>query len=220
VEPTGGTALVAAPPDATLSLPPGRGLAALSAAECHELLAAHGVLFAVLDARDAPGVPAPVRVGSPLGGVDVVPAFAPRSSVHAIMDCRLALAVVAWAPELRARGVIRVEHYSAFRPGSRVAGSGAPSGHASALALDVARLVREDGLLADVLEHWGDRTRGDDPCAPRDAEDEAASLLRGAVCAAVAADLFQVVITPHHDARHQNHVHLELRPDVDWSYVR
>jgi len=28
------------------------------------------------------------------------------------------------------------------------------------------------------------------------------------------------VLTPHHDRAHQNHVHLELVPDVPWSYVR
>jgi hypothetical protein len=27
------------------------------------------------------------------------------------------------------------------------------------------------------------------------------------------------VLTPHHDRAHQNHVHLELVPDVDWTYV-
>ena len=44
--------------------------------------------------------------------------------------------------------------------------------------------------------------------------------LRRLVCAAVEADLFQVVLTPHYDHAHQNHVHLELVPDVDWSFVR
>ena len=39
------------------------------------------------------------------------------------------------------------------------------------------------------------------------------------MCDAVERDLFQVVITPHHDRAHQNHVHLELVPEVDWSYV-
>jgi hypothetical protein len=44
--------------------------------------------------------------------------------------------------------------------------------------------------------------------------------MRGVICAAVQRDLFQVVLTPHHDAAHANHVHLEIRPGVDWTYVR
>jgi len=27
------------------------------------------------------------------------------------------------------------------------------------------------------------------------------------------------VLTPHHDDAHANHVHLELRPGVDWSLL-
>jgi hypothetical protein len=53
----------------------------------------------------------------------------------------------------------------------------------------------------------------------RRSEDEKGKLLRKVVCDAVERDLFQVVITPHHDRAHQNHVHLELVPEVDWSYV-
>jgi hypothetical protein len=40
------------------------------------------------------------------------------------------------------------------------------------------------------------------------------------VCAAVSADLFQVVLTPHYDRAHGNHVHLEVVPGVPWSFVR
>lgn len=43
--------------------------------------------------------------------------------------------------------------------------------------------------------------------------------MRSAVCAAVQRDLFQIVLTPHHDEAHANHVHLEVRPGVDWVYV-
>ena len=45
-------------------------------------------------------------------------------------------------------------------------------------------------------------------------------LLRGLVCQAVERSLFQVVLTPHHDRAHGNHVHLELKPEVNWTYVR
>ena len=45
-------------------------------------------------------------------------------------------------------------------------------------------------------------------------------MLRGLVCDAIDDALFQVVITPHHDRAHADHVHLELRPEVSWIYVR
>jgi hypothetical protein len=44
--------------------------------------------------------------------------------------------------------------------------------------------------------------------------------MRGVVCDAVARGLFDVVLTPHHDDAHGNHVHLEVKPDVNWTYVR
>jgi hypothetical protein len=212
-----------APADATgparPALPAGRALAALTSDACLEALRAQGVAFDRLPDTDAPGVTTPIRLRAPLAGIRVAPSNDPENSPHAVLDCRLALALVAWAPVLRAADVVAVEHYSAFRANARVGGSGPVSGHASGLALDAARLHLANGEVADVLADWGDRTRGDEPCTPRDDEAPRARLLRGVVCAAVAADLFQIVITPHHDAAHQNHVHLELRPGVDWSYV-
>jgi hypothetical protein len=29
-----------------------------------------------------------------------------------------------------------------------------------------------------------------------------------------------VVVTPHHDDAHANHVHLEVVPDVPWTWIR
>ena len=207
------------PPDAPPPLPAGRALANLPADTCLTLLRAHGVTFDELLPEDAPGVRTPVRVHGALGGVSVVPRNDPERSVHAVLDCRLALAVLAWAPTLRAAHVVKIEHYSAYRANARVAGRGPVSGHASAMALDAARFHTDDGEVLDVLVDWADRRRGADPCAPRDDEPTASHTLRSVVCEAVRVDLFQVVLTPHHDPAHQNHVHLELRPGVDWSFV-
>jgi hypothetical protein len=201
------------------ALPAGRALAALTPDACLDALRAQGVAFERVAESEAPGVTTPIRLRAPLAGIRVAPSNNPEASPHALLDCRLALALIAWAPVLRAADVVAVEHYSAFRANARVGGSGPVSGHASGLALDAARLHLANGEVADVLADWGDRTRGDEPCTPRDDEAPRARLLRSVVCAAVAADLFQIVITPHHDAAHQNHVHLELRPGVDWSYV-
>jgi len=131
----------------------------------------------------------------------------------------VAVAVLAWSPTLRGAGVRSLEHYSIYRPGATVSGSGRPSGHASGLALDLGELVLDDDRRIVVEEAWKDRRRGVAPCPARDGDDEDQRLLRDLVCAAADADLFQVVLTPHHDEAHENHVHLELRPGVTWSLL-
>ncbi|GAB4211580.1 MAG: hypothetical protein OHK0013_33460 [Sandaracinaceae bacterium] len=97
--------------------------------------------------------------------------------------------------------------------------TGRVSGHAHALAIDVLTLVREDGSTFRILDDWLARARGADPCGEFDEPDEPRRVRR-LVCDAVERGLFQVVITPHHDDRHANHLHLEVRPGVDWAVIR
>jgi hypothetical protein len=186
--------------------------------DCYAALAAEGVSFERVAARDAFGVRTPVRLRGPLRGVEVVASG--RHRTHAILDCRLALALLWWTPALRDAGVVRVEHYSIYRPGARTAGEGRVSGHARGMAIDAARFHLRNGEVLDVLTDWEDRDRGGAPCPQRPDEGRPSRVLRGVVCDAVEGNLFQVVLTPHHDRAHGNHVHLEIRPDVDWSYVR
>lgn len=202
---------------ARLELPSGRDIASLHPLDCRRLLERAGVQYESVPDDAAPHVQEPVYLLSPLEGVS----FSPRNgmSQHGMVDCRLAVALLAWAPALRDAGVVKVEHYSTYRPGARVRRTGRSSGHARALAIDAARFHLRDGRVLDVDLDWGQRERGGDPCPVRRSEDEKSQLLRQVVCSAVERDLFQVVITPHHDRDHQNHVHLELVPDVDWSYV-
>lgn len=157
-------------------------------------------------------------IEGPVGDVEWV--FEGRRELHRIMDCRLVLALHAWAPALRAAGVKRVRHLSALRPSARVRTTGAPSGHARGLAVDPRFFEREDGEVLDVLEDWSWRERGAPPCDPPLDEPEASATLRRLVCAAIDADLFQVVVTPHHDDAHANHVHVEVVPGIDWRWAR
>ena len=78
----------------------------------------------------------------------------------------------------------------------------------------------QNGTVLDVLTDWEGRERGSAPCPRRPDEAWPSRLLRGVVCEAVEHSLFQVVLTPHHDRAHDNHVHLELKPEVGWTYVR
>jgi len=191
-----------------------------SRGSCYAQLDRAGVDYERVDKSKARGVQYPTRLNGPVGGVEIAQRDARAPQHQAILDCRLALAVLTWAPSLRKAGVRRIEHYSIYRPGARVGGSGAKSGHSSGMALDAARFHLEGGQVVDVLTDWQDRDRGDAPCPRRDDEAWQSRLLRGIVCEAVDRNLFQVVITPHHDRAHENHVHLELKPEVDWTYVR
>jgi hypothetical protein len=140
--------------------------------------------------------------------------------MHAVLDCRLGISLVSWARELRKAHVRRVEHYSMYRPGARVAGTGAISGHAHGLAIDAARFILDGGVVLDVLDDWEGRRHGQAPCPARRDESGGSRLLRSVTCSAVDSKLFQVVLTPHYNKAHENHVHLERKPGVDWTYVR
>lgn len=199
------------------TLESGRAIASLPVKECRRLLRSASVRFDPLPSKEAPAIASPLALRSKVLGVAFEPANGMAKNGH--VDCRLAVALLAWAPILRDAGVVRVEHYSTYRPGARVRGNGKVSGHAHALAIDAARFHLDDGRVLEVLEDWDERERGGDPCPVRRSEDDAGRILRQVVCRAVERDIFQVVITPHHDRDHQNHVHLELVPDVDWSYV-
>lgn len=202
---------------ANAQLPSGRDIAGLHPGECRRLLDRAGVRFEAVPDDAAPHVAEPVYLLSPLEGVS----FGPKNgaSEHGMVDCRLAVALLAWAPSLQEAGVVKVEHYSTYRPGARVRASRRSSGHARAMAIDAARFHMRDGTVLDVDLDWDERERGGDPCPVRRSEEQKGKLLRKIVCDAVERDLFQVVITPHHDRAHQNHVHLELVPEVDWTYV-
>lgn len=191
-----------------------QAIATLSPVACFARLDALDVRYERVD--DAEGVLAPLRLAGPVAGV-VIETHG-ESDVHDVIDCRLALAIAEWAPDLRAAGVGVVRHFSIYRPGAIVRGTHHVSGHAKGLAIDVAALALDEGGELDVLNGWEARDAGADPCASY-AESEASARLRGAICAAVRAQIFQVVLTPHHDRAHQNHVHLELVPGVAWSYV-
>lgn len=145
--------------------------------------------------------------------------FEGRLEVHRVMDCRLVLALHAWAPTLRAAGVTKVRHLSALRPSARVRSTGAVSGHSRGLAVDPRHFELADGTRLDVLEDWTWRQRGAEPCAQVE-EPSTSATLRGVVCRAIEAGLFQVVVTPHHDDLHANHVHVEVVPDAEWSWAR
>ena len=208
----------------------GRAIAELSARACRAELRRLAVPHRASTDAAAVGVVAiPVVPTGPVGGVTLE--FEGRRALHRVMDCRLLLAIHAWAPVLRAAGVDGLRHLSAFRPGARVRSTGQASGHSRGLAFDPRFFDREGADPLDVLQDWMPRGRGVPPCGPEPEDgqepaplpppaegQEAGAILRALVCEGIRRELFQVVVTPHHDDAHANHVHLEVVPGVDWTW--
>lgn len=188
-----------------------------SASACYSTLRAAGVAFERV-AEATPGVKWPIRLQGPVRGV--LFSIIDHDRTFAVLDCRLAVALLAWAPDLRRARVRKVDVFSMYRPGARVGGTGAISGHAHGMAIDVAKLELESGVVVDVERDWEERERGGDPCPMRSDEAIESRLLRGVTCKAVDKQLFEIVLTPHYNKAHANHVHLERKTGVDWFYVK
>lgn len=189
-----------------------------SSGSCYASLREANIAFERV-AEPTPGVRWPIRLKGPVRGV----VFAPLERgdrTHAVLDCRLALALVSWSRDLRRAHVRKLEYYSMYRPGARIAGSGSVSGHAHAMAIDAARFELDSGVVLDVLDDWEGRRRGESPCPVRRDESRGSRTLRTVLCQAVDRQLFEVILTPHYNKAHANHLHLERRPGADWLYVK
>lgn len=191
---------------------------ALSASACENRLEELGVGFRRYRGDRAQGVRRPIILEGNVRGLAVRGRW--DSEVHSVTDCRLVLAVADWAPILRRAGVREIQYFSMLRPGARIARSGRVSSHASAMAIDVGWFILDDGTELSILDDWEDRDRGDAPCGGRYREDADSALMRRVVCDAAREGIFQVMITPHHDHAHRNHLHLEVRPDARSVWLR
>ena len=187
-----------------------------SSGACYAALREAGVPYQRVAA--ASGVKWPIRLQGPIRGVWFEQLD--RDATYAVLDCRLALALVDWAPVLKRAGVRRVLHYSMYRPGARIGGSGSVSSHAHGMAIDAAKFELDSGAVIDVLDDWEGRKRGQPPCPVRRDESKASRIMRTITCQAVDRNVFQIVLTPHYNRAHANHLHLERKLDVDWQFVK
>lgn len=176
-------------------------------AACYAELEAAGVRFQRVPQRRAPGIAWPIALAGSVDGLRVYGGA--KDAPTNYLDCRLAIALVEWAPQLERAGVIGLQHYSMYRRDSRVGQSTKKSGHALGRAIDVAYFYLRDGSRLSVLDDWKNRERGVEPCSlASSASGE--KLMRELVCTALAHELFQTVLTPHYNAAHKNHLHLEV----------
>ena len=162
---------------------------------CLALLTRLGVKHRPLPARGRMAVP--VSVTGDIGGI----IYTQGGKPSLICDCRLVLALHWAAPVLRAWHVSEVEHFGAYA--NRTTRRGRPSLHALGLALDAARFRFPD-QNASVAKSYAQGLGGG--CSPE------APALNRVVCELRALGLFRELITPDHDADHQDHVHLGIVP--------
>ena len=186
---------------------------------CHAALRRAGVAFQPVAKPKARGVQWPVVLDGTVAGIKVQ-GNRKKNAPTNYLDCRLARALIAWAPALRRAGVTGLQHYSMYRKGARIAGSGKVSSHARGMSIDVARLYYKDGSSFSILDDWGDRDKGEAPCTARPRDSRRAQQVRALVCAASNKKIFQTVITPHYNAAHDNHLHLEIAPNKASTWIR
>jgi hypothetical protein len=198
--------------------------ASMDRATCEAELGTRAIPFTSVP--EARGVLAPVRVHGPLHGVTyrfTLPAAQRATSPYEVIDCRLVLALDDFAQILSRYDVVEVVHLSAWRPPSAKRWPEGKLGtrHPGALAMDMATFRRKDGTELSVLKDFhgaiGAHTCGPSTGPrPRTAEADA---LRGIVCEAADARLFNVALTPDYNWAHRNHFHLEVTPRVKWFVV-
>jgi hypothetical protein len=193
-------------------------IAALPQDECYELLKKYKVDFKAAPEKKVSGIRMPIQLTGTLNGLRV--STSNKRTENTILDCRLAVALLKWTEVLSAYGFTGVDYISIYRRNAHVGGSSKVSGHAHGLAIDIRGFTLGENREIVVLDDWIEKDRGDDPCSKEYDEPVSAQLMRRAVCEAGAQKLFQVVLTPHYNDAHANHVHLEVVPDVDWEYIK
>lgn len=185
----------------------------LTQEECEAELTARGIGFR---REEALAVLAPVRLTGPLHGVEFKTRLSPEARATTpweIADCRLVLALDDFAVQLAAHDITEVLHYSMYRrPGKHWPEEKFAAQHKGAVAIDIGRFVKADGTVLDVDDHFsgkiGAQTCGDG-ARPRKRTPESLEL-REILCDAVAANLFNIVLTPNFNRPHKNHFHLEV----------
>ena len=174
--------------------------------------------------EESRGVYAPVRITGTMHGVTFRTNQSSARRVTTpweITDCRLALAMDDFAAQLAARDIVEVLHYSIYRPPSKAwPEDKIAKQHNSATAIDAAVFVKSDGTKMDVLDDFsgriGAKTCGEG-AGPRK-KTAASTELRAILCDAVAAHLFNIVLTPNFNRPHRNHFHMEVT-GASWFLV-
>jgi hypothetical protein len=176
---------------------------------CFAQLEAAGVRFEPVPQADAEGIAWPIKLSGPIQGVRIY--GGKKNAPTNYLDCRLAIALVEWAPMLERAGVVGLQHFSMYRHDAKIGKTTKVSGHALGRAIDVGVFEMRDGRKLNVLKDWKNRARGVEPCDATSSND-AEKIMRDLICEAADREVFQMVLTPHYNEAHKNHIHLEVGP--------
>jgi hypothetical protein len=164
----------------------------------------------------------PIKLTGPLHGVtirSVLPPAQRKDSPFEILDARLALALDDFCEILAQHGVVEVVHFTMYRPPTKTpTPRNAPqTRHPGGLAIDVGGLRKRNGDWLAVGPHWpalvGAKTCGK---GGRKLTTPKGRELLSIVCEAHDQRIFHYALTPHFDAPHADHLHLEIKPEVEW----
>jgi hypothetical protein len=189
-------------------------------ADCRKELTKRGLPMK-RDRGASPGIATALRFSGALDEIRFLTAPAP--SPYRKFDCRLGLTMDDLAEILKAHGVVQLRVDNLYRPRARLPGRRSKkSQHAYGLAMDVTEFLLEDGRTLNVEHNW-EPARGTPSCGPEveiPEERELDILLRNLTCDIARSGLFHHMLTPNHDAAHENHLHLDIKRDERRLWIR
>jgi hypothetical protein len=184
--------------------------------EVRSWIAERGLPFAE-SPEPIPGVRLPGRLTGPLRGVWIHGTDVRRiaESPYEILDGRLALALDDFCRILAEHEIVELVHFTILR--LRPTATSPLTRHPGALAIDLGELKRSHGTWLRVKRDF-DAALGAKTCGPGATrpESDAGRLLQSLLCEARQRGIFHYALTPHFDAAHADHFHLEIKPIVKW----
>lgn len=168
-----------------------------------------------------PGVRLPIRLTAPLRGVTIrssLPEPERSNTPFDIMDARLALALDDFCKILQMHDIVEIMHFTIYRPPTTVPDPKVPqTRHPAGMAIDVGGLKRSNGRWLAVGPHWSPSI-GSQTCGPtgRRLVGRYGRELLSIMCEAADQRIFHYMLSPHFDAPHSDHLHLEIKPEVKW----
>ena len=187
-------------------------------------MAARGIRY-VHATPPLPGVRFPIRLTGRLHGVLIrssLPAAERRDSPFEILDARLAIALDDFCRILAQHDIVELVHFTMYRPPPQTPKdrNGPQTRHPGGLAIDLGGLRKRNGQWIAVGPHWpgliGRKTCGR---GARRLENRRGRELMSIVCEAYDQRIFHYMLTPHFDRPHADHLHLEIKPTVEWFLV-
>lgn len=172
-----------------------------------------------------PGVRAPIRLRGKLHGVwihSVLPPEKRKTTPFEILDARLALALDDFSRILSHHDVVEVVHFTMYRPApdDREDPNSPQTRHPGGMAIDVGALKKKNGDWLAVGPHWpgliGSQTCGE---GARKLVSRRGRELISILCETADQRIFHYMLTPHFNAEHDDHWHLEIKPETEWFLV-